>query len=379
VNKKMEKQPEAEPAQIIQHVPSMLTEVHSIVTNPSKMSYAEVSKKSLRTGLPVANPIVSIEKSFSANVNDVGLDGEVVFPAPVPRESTPPLEGSPLSPSLQVESLVQNEVEKEKSPPLVPATAETKHTSQQTKPNVLEKKTSQSLESGGSKQAVEQVPVEKGSFAVAEDQYMMKRTEVVQPQPQFQSHAIDVRSVTAHPVVQQQGGVGQFPYMMQPGQMSQQWGAQQSGHMNPYQFPQPQQMVPSHPQMYNPGSYFPVHFIGTQPTWNTGYSGIPSDAPPGYPKQQYQNAYPRGYQGYQAPPHVRLAPSSFYTASGQPISYGSSLPPHFGQAFPIGGESQLQQSHVSSTGQTDASQGTWTQPQESQAAWPGPAWNQNRS
>ena len=71
VNKKVEKKPEAEPEQIIQHVPSMLTEVHSIVTNPSKMSYAEVSKKSLRTGLPVASLIVPSENAVvNADANE---------------------------------------------------------------------------------------------------------------------------------------------------------------------------------------------------------------------------------------------------------------------------------------------------------------------
>jgi hypothetical protein len=58
-NKKVEKQPEAE--QIIQHVPSMLTEVHPIVANSAKMSYAEASKKSLRTGVPVVSQIVPSE------------------------------------------------------------------------------------------------------------------------------------------------------------------------------------------------------------------------------------------------------------------------------------------------------------------------------
>lgn len=66
-----------------------------------------------------------------------------------------------------------------------------------------------------------------------------------------------------------------------------------------------------------------------------------------------------------------------FSAPGQPLSYGNSLPPHFGQ-FAVG-ESQPQPPHVSSTGQNDASQGTWVQPQESQAAWPSPAWNQNRN
>lgn len=87
--------------------------------------------------------------------------------ASVPRESTPPLVASPISPSLQVESIVQNEAEKEKSPPLMPAIVETMHTSPQIK-HSREKKKSQSIESGGSKQAVEQVPIEKSSFAVAE-------------------------------------------------------------------------------------------------------------------------------------------------------------------------------------------------------------------
>jgi len=82
-------------------------------------------------------------------------------------------------------------------------------------------------------------------------------------------------------------------------------------HMSPYAFPQ---MVPSHPQMYNPGSYFPAQFIGPQSAWNTGYPSISSETPPGYPKQPYQQNFSRGgYPGYPtAPPHVRLVPSSTF-------------------------------------------------------------------
>lgn len=61
MNKKVEKQPEAEPAQIIQHVPSILTEAHPIVTSSAKMSYADASKKSLCTIIPAVSQIVPSE------------------------------------------------------------------------------------------------------------------------------------------------------------------------------------------------------------------------------------------------------------------------------------------------------------------------------
>jgi len=110
---------------------------------------------------------------------------------------------------VNVESSVENGAEKETSAKsAVPPVVEIVYASPQIKPDVPEKKTSQALESGASKQAVEQVSIEKGSFAAVEgkrrrvltsigvvsqfrclDQYMpAKKNEVVQSQPQIQSH-----------------------------------------------------------------------------------------------------------------------------------------------------------------------------------------------